>query len=78
VGVELFAIEINGQPMVPDRWFEACASCADLGPDNYPVAIVLAAVARLQREGRSLPPIGDELWSSFPAKAAEAIFGENE
>ncbi|MGA2546603.1 MAG: hypothetical protein ABSF43_08660 [Rectinemataceae bacterium] len=77
-GAELFAMGINCQPMVPDRWFESCASCAGLGPNNYPVAIVLAAVARLQREGRSLPPIGDRLRSLLPAKAAEAIFGEKE
>lgn len=75
-GGELYGIEINGQPMVPDRWFETCASCASLGPDDYPVAIVLAAVSRLQAEGRNLPAIGPELRTFLPTKAAEALLGD--
>ena len=45
---ELHAIEINGQPMVPDRWFETCSSGAGLGGGAYLPALVLAALLRLQ------------------------------
>jgi D-alanine-D-alanine ligase len=60
-GGELYAIEINGQPMVPDSWFEACAATAGLGPESYPVAIVRAAVSRLREEGCGLPALGGGL-----------------
>jgi len=76
-GGELFAIEINAQPMVPDRWFEACASGVGLGPKEYPVAIVLAAIWRLRGEGRLLPPLGDALRVSFPEAVEKALHLEN-
>jgi len=49
VGGELYAIEINGQPMVPDLWFEACAAGA--GGDGFDEAGYLNAIVRsaLQR-----------------------------
>jgi len=51
-GGELYAIEVNGQPMVPDLWFEACAAGAGLDEEGYLAALVLAALARLRAEGR--------------------------
>lgn len=45
-----WAIEVNGQPMVPDPWFGACASLAGLGERDYIIAIILAAVRRLKEE----------------------------
>lgn len=46
-----YAIEINGEPMVPDPWFEACASGAGLGEGRYLIAIFFAALCRLERAG---------------------------
>ena len=46
-----YAIEINGEPMVPDPWFEACASGAGLGEGRYLIAIFFAALCRLERSG---------------------------
>jgi D-alanine-D-alanine ligase len=45
-GGQLYAIEVNGQPMVPDRWFEACARGAGLDTDQYLNAIFLAGIVR--------------------------------
>jgi D-alanine-D-alanine ligase-like ATP-grasp enzyme len=42
----LFALEVNGQPRIPDPWFEACASGAGLEGNKYIVAIALAALRR--------------------------------
>lgn len=50
---KLFAIEINGQPMVPDRWFEACACSAGLNHEQYLIAIFLAGINRLIKNGNS-------------------------
>lgn len=48
----LYAIEINGQPMVPDTWFGACARYSGMNDDEYLVAIVEAAMNRAMYEGR--------------------------
>ena len=50
---ELFAIEINGQPMVPDEWFGACARGVGLDTAQYINAIFLAAIARNLKQGKS-------------------------
>lgn len=41
-----WAIEVNGQPMIPDPWFEACASHAGLTESQYIIAIFMAAICR--------------------------------
>ncbi|MDH7483123.1 MAG: hypothetical protein QHH01_00685 [Spirochaetales bacterium] len=53
------AIEINGQPMIPDRWFEGCARFSGLGEAQYLVGIVGAGWERLTREGRLHEPLPD-------------------
>jgi len=57
----LYAIEINGQPMMPDRWFAAC--CAGRGMDarTYPAAVFLAGMTRLESKGLLLAPIPDAM-----------------
>lgn len=45
------AIEINGQAMIPDRWFEACARDAGLDERGYVAAIFLAAMERHRSAG---------------------------
>jgi len=50
-GGALYAIEINGQPMVPDLWFEACAAGYGLDEAGYLNAIVGAALERTRGKG---------------------------
>jgi D-alanine-D-alanine ligase len=44
-------IEVNGQPMLPDLWFDACASSAGLNRRDYLFAILQAAISRYQLAG---------------------------
>jgi len=74
-GGELYAIEINGQPMVPDAWFAACASGAGLDEAGYLNAIALAALARAAREGRAAARAPDALRELIPRAAYEALDG---
>jgi len=43
---KFYAIEINGQPMIPDNWFEACAQGIGLNKTQYLNAILFAAIQR--------------------------------
>jgi D-alanine-D-alanine ligase len=43
---EFWAIEVNGQPMIPDPWFEACARHSGLSERQYILAIMRAAIDR--------------------------------
>jgi len=46
VDEKLYAIEINGLPMVPDKWFEVCASGVSLDSEQYIDAIIMAGMGR--------------------------------
>jgi D-alanine-D-alanine ligase len=52
-----WAIEVNGQPMIPDAWFEACARHAGLSEREYILAIIAAALRRIS-EDREFPVRG--------------------
>lgn len=56
-GGSFHAIEINGQPMIPDRWFEGCARFSGLSEANYLVGIVAAGWERLAGEGKLHEPL---------------------
>lgn len=58
---QFYAIEINGQPMIPDAWFESCAAGAGLGPEQYIAAIFLAGIERNIRRGCPHLSIPDEM-----------------
>jgi D-alanine-D-alanine ligase len=63
---QLYATEINGKPMMPDKWFEACSRGAGLDPSQYVNAIFLAAIARnMERSGSHLA-IPLEMKALFP------------
>lgn len=47
----VYAIEINGQPMVPDTWFGACARNSGMNGDEYLVDIVETAIRRVVDAG---------------------------
>jgi D-alanine-D-alanine ligase len=72
-GGRLSAIELNGQPMVPDRWFEACAAGAGLDARQYLRAIVLAGMARVSREGQSFLRIPPRLAASLPEAVVKRL-----
>lgn len=48
---KLHVIEVNGQPMLPDMWFDACASSAGLNRRDYLLAILEATLARYRLAG---------------------------
>jgi len=43
---KFYAIEINAQPMIPDKWFEACAQGVGLNTAQYINAIFFAGLQR--------------------------------
>ena len=47
---KLFAIEINGLPMIPDLWFEVCARGAALDANQYLNAIIAAGMIRTAKK----------------------------
>lgn len=65
----LYAIELNGQPMVPDPWFAACAMEAGLDPMHYLRAIVLAAIVRITARGEALLRIPLAMARTIPEPA---------
>ena len=65
---QFYAIEIDGQPMVPDRWFEACARGDGLDTDQYLNAIFLASIVRNMKTGH--------FGLQIPGKMAEILPGD--
>jgi D-alanine-D-alanine ligase-like ATP-grasp enzyme len=55
-----WAIEINGQPMIPDSWFEATSYLSGLSESQYLVGIVAAGYRRLKAEGLIGPDFPQE------------------
>jgi len=54
-GNQFYAIEINGLPMIPDKWFEICSSDAGLSDKQYILAIFIAGLIRnLKKKGTRL------------------------
>lgn len=72
---ELFAIEINGQPMIPDRWFEACACSAGLNHEQYINAIFLAGINRLRLSGNQRVFIPQEMQDLLPRAVYNILTG---
>lgn len=70
---EFHAIEINGQPMIPDKWFEACCKDACLDGDQYQNAIFLAGIVRNRREGKMSLPIPAEMRECLPPPVYAAL-----
>jgi D-alanine-D-alanine ligase len=70
---KLYAIEMNGQPMVPDRWFEACALEAGLDARQYLCAILLAGMVGNAETGHAFIPIPRELEAILPRAVYEKL-----
>ncbi len=48
---EFYAIEINGQPMLPDLWFDTCAKSAGLDRKGYVSRIIQSSISRWAAAG---------------------------
>jgi len=70
---KIYAIEINGQPMIPDKWFEACASGVGLDSDQYLNAIFLASIVRNNYQGKSNLNIPVKMKQHLPKLILERI-----
>lgn len=70
---KFYAIEINGQPMVPDRWFEACARGAWLDTDQYLNAIFLAGIVRNMQNGHEHLQIPGKMVEILPGNIYRRI-----
>lgn len=68
-GDNLYAIEINGQPMVPDKWFGSGAWGAGMDESQYLNAILLAGLSRCSRKDSRLS-IPEQMSQALP----ETIF----
>lgn len=65
---KLYAIEINGLPMIPDKWFETCAAGVGLSSTQYLTAIFLAGIVRNIRSGKLNSPLPLRMIQSVPQK----------
>lgn len=74
-GDTLHAIEINGQPMVPDRWFETCAAAAGLDDRQYLQAIVFTGILRLVAERQVFMRIPKEMEQALPRTIVHRLEG---
>jgi D-alanine-D-alanine ligase len=70
---KFYAIEINGQPMIPDRWFETCSYSQGLREKQYLPAIILAAIERYRLTGDVDWPIPAQLYGHLPESALESL-----
>lgn len=64
---KFWAIEINGQPMIPDPWFEGAAGFAGISEAQYLVGIVASGYRRLLAQGK--------LATAFPEEARALLEG---
>ena len=72
-GGKFYAIEINDQPMVSDKWFEACARWVGLDKGQCLNAIFLSGIARNLREGMLKKSIPSALKRVIPIKLYERL-----
>ena len=70
---KLFAIEVNGQPMIPDKWFNECAKGVQLDVDQYINAILLSGLIRNRQESRKNLQLPPKLRGLLPAKVFEEL-----
>jgi D-alanine-D-alanine ligase len=75
VDEQLYALEINGLPMIPDKWFEICASGSGLDSAQYINAIFLAAIVRNRKQNNSALQIPSAMLHFLPEKVVETLAG---
>jgi len=64
---KLYALEINGQPMIPDKWFEICSSGAGLDNTQYINAIFFAGILRNIASGFKGLKVPESMTNILPA-----------
>ena len=69
---QFYVLEINGQPMIPDLWFEACCRSRNLSRKQYLFSIMLSALVRLNLSGKYLR-IQKTLVSAIPKNVSEIL-----
>lgn len=69
---QFYVLEINGQPMIPDLWFEACCKSRNLSRKQYLYSILLSALARWNRSGKRLR-IPQTLLSAIPQNVTRVL-----
>lgn len=72
----LYAIEINGLPMIPDLWFEVCARGASLDAGQYLNAIVAAGLIRAKRQGKIHADIPKRMLNGLPESVMSRLANE--
>jgi len=72
----LYAIEINGLPMIPDLWFEVCARGASLDAGQYLNAIVAAGLIRAKRQGKINADIPRRMLEKLPESVISRLANE--
>ena len=72
---KLFAIEINGLPMIPDLWFEVCARGAALDANQYLNAIIAAGMIRTAKKRDKVTRISPKLLRTLPAPVVTRLMG---
>jgi D-alanine-D-alanine ligase-like ATP-grasp enzyme len=70
---QLYAIEINGLPMIPDKWFEICASGVGLDSTQYINAIFLAGIVRNFREGKENLKVPLQMRQKIPTAILDVL-----
>jgi len=73
----LFAIEINGQPMVPDLWFENCSKDAGLDKAQYINAILIAGIIRNNQQKKRKLTIPQKMIDSLPDAVYQKLMWKN-
>jgi D-alanine-D-alanine ligase-like ATP-grasp enzyme len=69
----LYALEVNGQPRLPDPWFEACSSGGGLDSEQYLAAVALAALHRHRSAGPGRLGIPSALRAMLPPAVFERL-----
>lgn len=65
---KLYALEINGLPMIPDKWFEVCAAGAGLDSGQYLLAIFAAGMIRYMNTANLHFKLTPEILNALPKK----------
>jgi D-alanine-D-alanine ligase-like ATP-grasp enzyme len=73
---QLYAIEVNGQPMIPDRWFDACARGVGMDRAQYITAIFIAGIIRNIREGKMIMDIQQNIIRNLPGNILDLLYRE--